>query len=129
MEEIDATNGEIYVIGDLNCDFKCENYDCCTKRLRELCVLFNLSQLIIEPTSVTSNSESLIDLCLSSSPGNISVYGVIRSGLSDHDIVYMVRKLNHFRTNRHKFIPKRCLKNLNQELFINDLKDAHWDVD
>ena len=43
LEEIDATNGEIYVMGDLNCDFKSENYDCCTKRFRELCVLFNLS--------------------------------------------------------------------------------------
>ena len=39
----------------------------------------------------------------------------------------MVRKLNHFRTNRHEFIQKRCLKNCNQKLFINDLKDAHLD--
>ena len=82
-----------------------------------------------EPTRVTSSSESLIDLCLTSAPDNISAQGVIRSGLSDHDIVYMVRKLNHFRTNRHKFIQKRCLKNFNEGLFINDLKDVHWDFD
>lgn len=129
LEEIDATNSEIYILGDLNCDFKSENSDCCTKRLRELCELFNLSQLINEPTRVTSNSESLIDLCLTSALDNISAQGVIRTGLSDHDIVYMVRKLNHFRTNRHKFILKRCFNNFNQELFINDLKDAHWDFD
>ena len=29
LEEIDATNGEIYVLGDLNCDFQSENSDCC----------------------------------------------------------------------------------------------------
>ena len=85
--------------------------------------------MINEPTRVTSTSESLIDLCSTSSPDNISVYGVIRSGSNDYDIIYILRKLGHFRTNRHKFIQKRCLKNFNQELFINDLKDAHWDVD
>ena len=39
----------------------------------------------------------------------------------------MVRKLNHFHTNRHRVIQKRCLKHFNQELFINDLGKVPWD--
>ena len=41
----------------------------------------------------------------------------------------MVTKLNNFRTNRYTFIQKKYLKNFYEELFINDLKDGHWDFD
>ena len=49
------------------------------------------------------------------------------TGIRDHDNIYMVRKLNHFRTNRHRVIQKRCLKHFNQELFKNDLGNVPWD--
>ena len=127
LDKIDSTNCELFVLGDLNCDLFSKDLDCYSKRLIELCELYNLFQVIDEPTRVTLHSETLIDLCLTTAPENISLHGVIRSGLSDHDIIFMVRKLNHFRTYRHKVIHKRCLKHFNQEHFICDLRNVPWD--
>ena len=62
-----------------------------------------------------------MDLCLTTAPDNISVQGVIRTGLSDHDIIYMVRNLNHFQTNRHKVIQKRCLKHFGSLYIFADV--------
>ena len=69
----------------------------------------------------------MLDLCLTTTPEKVSASGVIRSGISDHDIVYMVRKLNHFRINRHRTTQKRCLKHFKHELFINDLESVSWE--
>ena len=68
----------------------------------------------------------MLDLCLTTTPEIVSASGVIRSGISDHDIAYMVRKLNHFRINRHRTTQKRCLKHFKQELFINDLESVKF---
>ena len=96
---IDCTNGEIYVLEVLNCNLLQLNCDCHTKQLLELCELYNLSQVISEPTRVTQHSETLLDLCLTTTPEKIACSGVIWSGISDH-IVFMVRKLNSFRIKR-----------------------------
>ena len=124
---IDCTNGEIYVLEVLNCNLLQLNCDCHTKQLLELCELYNLSQVINEPTRVTQHSETLLDLCLTTTPEKISCSGVIRSGKSDHDIVFMVRKLNSFRIKRHRTIQKRCLKHFKRELFIKDLENIPWE--
>ena len=89
--------------------------------------MFSVSQVINEPTRVTQHSKTLLDLCLTTTPEKVSASGVIRSGISDHDIVYMVRKLNHFRINRHRTTQKRCLKHFKHELFINDLESVSWE--
>ena len=78
LKTIDATNGELYILGDLNCDLLASNPDCHSKRLIELCQLYNLSQMINEPTRVTLHSETLIELCLTTAPEYISLHGVIR---------------------------------------------------
>ena len=80
VEKVDAMKGELYVLGDLNCDLLAKSYECHTKRLLELCELYNLSQLINVPTRITLHSEALIDLCLTTAPEKISVHGVIRTG-------------------------------------------------
>ena len=124
---IDSTRDELYILGDINCNWLDMNPDCHTKRLIELCELYNVSQMITEPTRVTPHSETLLDLCMTTTPEKISQCGVIRCGISDHDIVSMVRKLNHFRINRHRTVQKRCLNHFNQEHFIMDLKNVPWD--
>ena len=73
------------------------------------------------------HSETLIDLCLTTAPEKISFHGVIRTGVSDHDIIYVVRKLNHIRAERHRAIHRRCMKHFNQERFVNDLGKVPWD--
>ena len=119
--------GELYISGDLNCDLLAKSHDWHTKRLLEPCELYNSSQLLNVPTRTTRHSETLINLCLTTAPEKISVHGVIRTGLSDYDSIYEVRKLNHFRAEKQRAIQKRCLKHFNQERFINDLEKVPGD--
>ena len=73
----------------------------------------SMSQLIKEPTRITSHSETLLDLCMD----EISQPGVVRCGISDHDGVYMVRR--YFRVNRHRTARKRCLKHFNRQHVVS----------
>ena len=86
---------EIIVLGDFNCTFndkKDYNSEC--KHLKSIFKMHNLTQFIKTPTRVTNESSTLLDLLASNNPQNISRSGVVTSGLSDHDMIYCVRKLN-----------------------------------
>ncbi len=63
-----------------------------SRRLRFLCSLYQLSQLVDEPTRVTETSSTLIDLILTNRPENILSTGVIHLGILDHSLIYAVRK-------------------------------------
>ena len=75
-------------------------------------------------TRVTPDSKTLIDLIAANNPHNISSSGVISYSLSDHEIVYCVRKINWKRApgliktfrNYVKYDPK---------ILCDELKDAN----
>ena len=50
-------------------------------RLQFLCSLYQLTQLIDEPTRITVISRTLIDLILTNRPENILLTGVIHLGI------------------------------------------------
>ena len=68
----------------------------------------------------------LIDLCLTNSPDKISKSGVINIGISDHSAVYLTRKVAHLRSNMHKTVEVRQLKNFNEAEFLRDLRIIDW---
>ena len=90
-----------------------------------LTVLYNLEQLIKEPTRVTNTSSSLIDLILTNQPNNISNSGVIDLGMSDHSLIYVVKKtsLPKCRQTRSKV---RNFKRFNETDFIRELSSIPW---
>ena len=49
-------------------------------------------QIITEPTRIGMNSSTLRDDIYSNNTSYIKQSGVIRLGLSDHDLIYIVRK-------------------------------------
>ncbi len=78
------------MLGDLNCDFSKVPQDFCTRKLQALCSLYQLTQIIIELTRVTS---SIIDVILTNTLENISTSGVLYIGISDqYNLVYTIRK-------------------------------------
>ena len=83
----DYENKEIICIGDFNCDYlqpdKKE-----TKRLTYLAKMFQLEQLIEEPTRITRNTQSQIDL-FSNQPEIIVKSGVEHIGISNHSLIYI----------------------------------------
>ena len=59
--------------------------------------IYGVEQLISEPTRITSRSSTLIDLCLTNTPSNIVKSGVIHLSISDHSLVYLIRKAHIIR--------------------------------
>ena len=113
---------EVFICGDFNCNMLTKN--ALASKINTVCSSLSFKQLIEEPTRVTPHSSTLLDLFLTNSQ-NISKTGVFDCGISDHSMIYVVRKLN-----RPKLKPKtlkiRSYKNFVEEDFLTDLRNADW---
>ena len=69
---------------------------------------------------------TLIDLCLTYSPDKISKSSVINIGISDLSAIYLTRKVTLLRSNMHKTVEVRQLKNFNETEFLRDLRMIDW---
>ena len=98
-----------------------------TRQLQFLCSLYQIDQLIDEPTKVTKSSATLTDLVLTNTKDNISASGVIHRRISDHSLIYIVR---NFTLPKRKSTVKevRDCKHFNAEYFIADLSWIIWDM-
>ena len=92
FQRCDAESRELILVGDLNCDVSKVSLDPHTRQLTFLCSLYQIDQLIDEPTRVTDTSTTTIDLVLTNVKENIHASGVIHLGISDHSLIYAVRK-------------------------------------
>lgn len=85
------------------------------------------SALIEQPTRVSATSATLIDVILTNAKENISACGVIHLGISDHSLVYAVRK---FTIPKSKPAVKevRDYKHFVAEDFAADLSRMPWHI-
>ena len=88
----------------------------------------SLVQLIKEPTRITNNTCTLIDLILVNSPDKVKTSGCAdMPGLSDHHIVYCSYSLK-----KTKFPPqlvkRRDFRNFDQDSFSNEISNAQWNT-
>ena len=75
----------ILIVGDLNCDFIKNAANSQTKQLIDLINVFQLTQLIKEPTRITDTTcATLLDVAIVSKLDNICRSGVLHIGISDH---------------------------------------------
>ena len=119
--KIDGSNRELYLVGDMNTNLLPGVADSNSSKLINVCEIFGLSQLITEPTRVTALSQSLIDLCITNTPDKIVRSGVMPLGISrisDHSLVYLIRKTHFTIPGCIKIINTRSFKNFNQEEFL-----------
>ena len=93
--EIDGSNRELYLVGDMNTKLLPGVAESNSSKLINVCEIFGLRQLITEPTRVTTQSQSLIDLCITNTPDKIVRSGVLPLGISDHSLVYLIRKTHY----------------------------------
>ena len=88
---MDNKNKEVYILGDLNCNmFEPTLFS--TRKLNEILELYQMHQLINNPTRVTEFTKSLMDVCITSNPENIIYSGVLHLGISDHSLIYAIRR-------------------------------------
>lgn len=86
-----------------------------------------MSNLIRQPTRVTSTSSTLIDVILTNKPRSFLASGVFDLGLSDHHLIYAVTR-SHCPRSCPRTVIKRCFKNFDLELFCQDLSMVPFDV-
>ena len=94
-------------------------------KLKHIFDIYGLEQLITEPTRVTRNSSTLIDLCITNSPPKITKCGVVQLAISDHALIYMTHKAHYERTGTIT-IKTRQLKHFHKVKFLRDLQQKAW---
>ena len=92
--------------------------------------LFQLKQLIVDPTRITNDTETLLDTIATNRPEKVKDSGVIHLGISDNSLVYLCLKVSVHR-DKLKIVDSRYLKHYNKES-INDhlyheLNNSSWD--
>ena len=100
-----------------------------TQKLYSLYELYQLSQLIKEPTRITIKSSSLIDHVVTNTTEKISQSGVLHTGISDHSLVYAIRKNSNIFQKANDFVEIRNMKHFNEEKFVNELLNQQWEND
>ena len=126
LDTATADGKEILLFGDFNCCFMSahrNNSEC--KQLKTLFKSLNFNQLINSPTRISKDSKSLIDLIAVNYPQNICDSGVVSANLSDHELVYCVRKIN-WRKAPAQFKTFRNYANYNPCDFRRDLEGVTW---
>ena len=130
---------EIYLLGDFNVNLlygtkyilkeKCNSSSAVgplINKYKEFCQKFSFTQLIRNPTRITSNSSTLLDHILSNSKCNNSNHGVIEIGLSDHQLIFCTRKKIRQKFNTHNHVQQRVFKNYIPEKLIHALKEIKF---
>ena len=124
IEKCDCENKQLIILGDMNCDYSKNLPESHTKKLQFISCAYQLEQLILEPTRVTNISATQVDLLLTNDTRNIAQSGVIRISLSDHSLIYVVRKFS-IPKRRHVLKQVRNLKHFEED-FISDLQNIPW---
>ena len=137
LKLVDFKKSEVYFLGDFNINLllndkfllkENQSFDFrnlsspLVSKYKELCQTFSLKEIIQDPTRVTSTTSSLLDHILTNNGWKISQKGVIDVGLSDHQLIYCTRKIFRIKSNMHKQIRIRSLKNYTPELLIEELR-------
>ena len=87
----------------------------------------NFTQLIHQPTRITRDSQTLLEIIATNAPHNIKESGVLSLSLSDHDFVYCIRKLNWVKTPSEV----KCFRNYakyDPSKFCDDLRNVDWNA-
>ena len=128
---LDKEGKEVIPLGDTNCDLTPKQagqpIDNDSKHMLDLCELFSFKQLIERPTRVTLSTSSTIDHIAITCARNIVKSGVPEISLSDHYMVYCIRKFNGAVEKGHKMIKTRKMTNFNEEAFLTDVSGIRWE--
>ena len=113
---------ELILMGDLNFNLLPSKDD----SLSALCESYHMDQLIHTRTRVTSHSESLLDIVITTNKEVVCDSGVLIHSMSDHHAVYCVRKSTLKLSPR--FSTYCDMRNFNSDSFCRDLSQVPWSI-
>ena len=111
-------SGDVVLLGDFNVDFSKHVKNSTFKR--NLCQVFennDLHQIIRQPTRITINSKTLIDLICVNNPHRFVQTEVLHTSHSDHALVLCVQKVGVPKSSP-KYFEARSYKNYFKESFV-----------
>ncbi len=111
---------EIHISGDCNMNIL-DRSAASTKSLTHFLYAFNLKQYISEPTRTTDTSVTCVDIYMCNREEIVQSSGVVAIGSSDHDMVYVHRKLAHKKA-KASFIKARLFSNFDEKLFLTGIE-------
>lgn len=124
MADLLLTDNMFICMGDFNVDLLKYN-DHKTTDLLDMLQMFDVSQIVEDPTRITATSSTLIDLIIVNGKVSISKAGTFKCDFSDHLGIYCI--LKHKRPeNSVREIKIRSFKDFDQEAFIADLRTVPW---
>ena len=89
----------------------------------------NLTQLITKPTRTTNNTKRLIDHAVTNRPSQILDSGVIPCGISDHDIIYVLRNSRLAKIKKEpKVVNIRNFKRFSASDFVRKLEGLPFNL-
>ena len=120
VSKITEEKKEFILMGDLNCNLMEDNSK--TKHLVQIYDTYGMTQIIKDPTRTTSDTQTLIDHIVTNRPKNIAEGGVIPCGISDHDLIYIIRSARIPKIKKEpKVLTVRTHKNLSEASLLDDL--------
>lgn len=113
------------ILGDLNINLRLDDSKQ-AKQLMSFCNQHSLDQLVQEPTRITDNTETILDLILTDSPARCKNIKIVHNYcLSDHATVML-----DFDLKRPKCVKQvkyqRALHEIISDLFEKDLESIPW---
>lgn len=121
--QIEFPHREHYLMGDLNVDLlKPSNHSIL---ITQLFSSLGLTQIIDKPTRSTTTTATLIDHIYVSTQDYCMQSGVLTSGISDHDLVFLVRKKKKA-MSCHTQIAYRNYKHFSADGFREDVQSFDW---
>ena len=114
------------IMGDMNINHLTPNSSSCKFFTSYVTEPFALTQVISEPTRITAQSSTLIDLMLTSCPTNVKAHGVIDTpGISDHCLTFLAYSLKKPKF-KAKMLTRRDFRNFDKNAFLHDMSMAPW---
>ena len=89
--------------------------------------LFSFKQLLNKPTRVTLSSSTTIDHIPTTAINNIVQSGVFETSMSDHFMVFCVRKFRGAQKKNHKVMQARSMKKFDEQAFLVAFASICWD--
>ena len=99
------------------------NFGAIPKKFAQICSTSGLKQLIKHLTRLTCHTSTLVDHIVTNCEEKVTQSGVMDTSLSDHQFIFCTRKIKRVKTNNHKQISFRSLKNYSMENFERELKN------
>ena len=132
LEKVWLKHRNVVILGDFNCDFAARKFDGTLssdygKKLQSLLQQFDYTVVNNQPTRVTSNTSTLIDLVITSKVEMIKSTRILDLGISDHMLVHASVKTKVQRPPP-KIVKARTFKNFDRVEFSKDIRDAPWSV-